>query len=76
MGDVSGELEQVRTALAQVDARLVAVQERASHLQQVVPTVFLVASCLVTLLLAWVVYSQVVLIRLAWHDLRRPDREA
>jgi hypothetical protein len=72
---VNEELSQVQTRLAAVDARLAETQARANHLQQVVPGVFLVVSCLVTLLMAWVAYSEVVLIRQAWAELRKPGRE-
>jgi len=72
---VNGELSQVQTKLAAVDAKLAEIQAKASHLQQVVPAVFLVVSCVITLLMAWVIYSQVVLIRMAWGDLRKPARE-
>jgi hypothetical protein len=55
---------QSRDQLANLDARLSGVQEDLIRLQQTVVKTFLLVTCLVTLLLAWVIYSQVAVFRM------------
>jgi hypothetical protein len=57
-------LGQSRDQLANLDAKLVAAQEGLIRLQRTVVQAFLLVTSLVTLLLAWVIYSQVELLRL------------
>jgi chromosome segregation ATPase len=67
---VSDRLAEVQEDLTQVNARLSAVQARAIHLQQTLPTTFALIAIASTLLLVWVAYSQVVVIRSSWSQLR------
>jgi methyl-accepting chemotaxis protein len=57
-------LGQSRDRLAEVNARLAIVQEKLIQLQKTVGTVFALAAFLFTLLLAWIIYSQVEVLRL------------
>jgi hypothetical protein len=61
---LTARLGQFRDRLASLDARLAIAQESLVQLQQTAVRVLVLACFLVTLLLAWVVYSQVELIRL------------
>lgn len=57
-------LGESRDRLANLDTRLAIVQETLVQLQQTVVRVLVLVTILVTLLLAWVIYSQVEVIRL------------
>ena len=61
---LTAQLAQASDRLATLDARLVAAQEALAHLQQVVVNALLMGALLVTIVLAWVVYSQVEVLRL------------
>ena len=61
---VTSRLGQFRDRLADLDARLAITQENLVQLQKTVVRVLVLVSFLVTLLLAWVIYSQVEVLRL------------
>lgn len=61
---LTARLGESRDRLANLDARLAIVQETLAQLQQTVVRVLVLLAILVTLLLAWVIYSQVEVIRL------------
>jgi hypothetical protein len=62
--NLNNRLGQARDSLAQLDARLAITLERLDSLKQTAVRVLLLLSVLITLLMAWVIYSQVELIRL------------
>ena len=55
---------ELRNTLAELDSDLAALQELAIRLQMLVPLVFVLVALLVTLFLAYVIYSQVEVMRL------------
>jgi len=57
-------LGQTRDRLAEVNARLAIGQEKLIQLQKTVGTVFILVAFLFTLLLAWIIYSQLEVLRL------------
>jgi chromosome segregation ATPase len=61
---VSQRLGESRERLAQLDANLAALQDRAARLQGTIPTLLALGAVLVTLFLAYVIYTQVEMIRL------------
>lgn len=61
---LSAATGQVRDRLAEADARLAALQVLTAQLQQAVPTVFVTIAVLLSLLLAFVIFTQVEVIRL------------
>ncbi len=69
---LDGRLAAVKSNLDQVEARLTAVQARVNQLKQTVPTVLFVLATLITLLLLWVSYSQLVILDRTWKALRAP----
>jgi len=61
---LSSRIDQSRERLADLDARLLAVQEELKELERTLSRIFILAAVLFTLLLAWVIYSQFELLRL------------
>ena len=61
---VTSRLGQFRDRLSNLDTRLAIVQENLVQLQTTVVRVLLLVSILITLMLAWVIYSQVEVLRL------------
>lgn len=61
---LSGATGQVRDRLANTDAKLAALQALAVHLQQVVPTALVILAVVISLLLAFVIFTQVEVILL------------
>jgi methyl-accepting chemotaxis protein len=61
---LSLKLGQVRDLLANLDARLAILQETLVQLQTTLVRILVLVSILFTLFLAWVIYSQVVVLRL------------
>lgn len=61
---VNNEISQVRDLLAQLDAKLAALEARAIQLQQVIPGALLAFALLLTLVLAFLIFTQVEVIRL------------
>ena len=61
---LTSRLGQARDELASLDARLVLLQDSLPKLQKAVVGALVLAALLVTLLLVWVIYSQVEVIRL------------
>jgi hypothetical protein len=69
---VDGRLAVTKSNLGQVDGRLASVQDRVNQYKQTVPTVLFLSATLITLLLLWIIYSQLVLLNLTWKALRSP----
>lgn len=61
---LTSRLGEARDRLSKLDARLEIVQENLVRLQQTVVRVLVLASFLLTLLMVWVIYSEVEVIRL------------
>ncbi len=61
---LTSRLGDARDRLAELDARLAIAQEALVRLQQTVVSTLMVASILITLLLVWIIYSQVEVLRL------------
>jgi hypothetical protein len=61
---LTSKLGQVRDLLANLDARLAILQETLVQLQTTLVRILVLGSILFTLFLAWVIYSQVVVLRL------------
>lgn len=69
---ITQRLGETRDNLAELDVKLVALQALMVTLQKVVPTVLIILALLITLFAAWVIYTQVELIRLfvqRWRNL-------
>jgi len=69
---VEGGLSNVETTLNSVDTQLAAAQAQAAQLKQTIPVAITVAMILITLFMAWVAYTQIVVMRGAWRKLRAP----
>ncbi len=65
-------LSNIDTELGNIDGQLATVQDTSRGLQRLIPIVYVVSSIVITLFLAWVIYSQVVVIRAARAKLRGP----
>jgi archaellum component FlaC len=62
--DLTSKLGKARDLLANLDARLAILQETLVQLQTTLVRILVLVSILFTLFLAWVIYSQVVVLRL------------
>lgn len=72
---LDGRLTAIKSNLDQVDARLISVQARVNQFEQTVPTVLFALAAIITLILLWVIYSQLVLLDRTWKALRSPSPE-
>jgi len=61
---LTSRIDQSREQLADLDALLVVVQEELEELKQTLLRILILAAILITLLLAWVLYSQIELLRM------------
>jgi len=61
---VNNEISQVRDILAQLDAKLADLEALAIRLQQVIPGALIAFAVLLTLVLAFIIFTQVEVIRL------------
>jgi hypothetical protein len=61
---VTSKLDEVGASLAELDARLAILQESLVQIQKTILTLLVLGSILITLVLAWVIYSQVEVFRL------------
>ena len=75
-GKVENRLDDAKNTLDQVNAGLVRLQDRAAQIRGLVPTVFTVGALVVILFMVWVIYTQVVVIRLAWAQWRTASAAA
>lgn len=73
---VNNRLAVTKNNLGQVDARLASVQDRVNQYKQTVPTALFLTAALITLVLLWVMYSQLVVLDRAWKALRSPAPNA
>jgi uncharacterized phage infection (PIP) family protein YhgE len=72
---IDSRLEQSRQNLSALQAEMVQLQEQSASLQQSVPVVITIISLLITLLMTFVLYTQVEMIRLfvgRWRALDAP----
>ena len=67
---LTSQLNKFRDRLSELDARLVIAQETLVQLQQNIVTAIVVFSVLLSLLLAWIIWSQVEVLRLNIHRWR------
>ena len=72
LGNAKDRLAQIATELNTLDAQLLAVRARAVQLKQTIPLGITVAMIVLTLFMAWVAYTQIVVMRGAWRKLRAP----
>jgi hypothetical protein len=72
LGNAKDRLAKIVTELDTLDAQLLAVQARAAKLKQTIPIAITVAMIVLTLFIAWVAYTQIVVMRGAWRKLRAP----
>lgn len=69
--DLSTALTQTRTALARLDARLASLEALMVRLQEVIPLILLTIALVLTVLFAFVIYTQIEVVRLyvrLWHN--------
>jgi hypothetical protein len=74
--ELTSRLDDFRTSLANLDARFAVAQEKLVQLQKTVAQVLVFVSLLITLLLAWVIYSQVELLRLYRNRWKAAGKES
>ena len=67
---VNDRLGQIESELTRFDGQLANVQAASVRLQSLIPTIFLVSALAMTLFLAWIIYCQIVIIRLARSRIR------
>jgi hypothetical protein len=72
LGNAKDRLAKIATELNTLDAQLLAVQARAAQLKQTIPVAITVAMIVFALFMAWVAYTQIVVMRGAWRKLRAP----
>ena len=70
VGNFDSQLTEINNSLVEIRSMVERVQTAAGQLKSSIPTLFTSFAFLLTLFLAWVIYSQVVLIRRALADLR------
>jgi hypothetical protein len=74
---LNDELNQARDALSQLDSRLAALQALSVRLQQVIPGVLVAIAVIISLILAFLIFTQVEMIRLyvaRWRHLGQPQQ--
>ena len=64
LDDITATLTETRQNLAQLSSNLEALQSLAAGLRSKIPFVFTLSSIIVNLFLAWLIYTQVEIIRL------------
>jgi hypothetical protein len=73
---LNNEITQVRDTLSELDSRLAALEVLMIRLQQVIPSVLLVIAVIISLVFAFIIFTQVELIRLyinRWRLLGQPQ---
>jgi hypothetical protein len=73
---LNNEITQVRDTLSELDSRLAALEALSIRLQQVIPGVLLVIAVIISLVFAFVIFTQVEVIRLyinRWRLLSQPQ---
>jgi predicted PurR-regulated permease PerM len=73
VGNFDAQLTDINTSLSQVRTQVQTVQTAAGQLKTTIPTLFTTLAFLITLFLAWVIYSQVVLLRRAVLELKSTE---
>ena len=69
---LNNDVSQTRNNLAQLDARLAALEALSIHLQKIIPAIFLTMAVILTLILGFLIFTQVEVIRLyvnRWQQL-------
>jgi hypothetical protein len=72
---LNNEITQVRDTLSELDSRLAALEALSIRLQQIIPGVLLVIAVIISLVFAFVIFTQVEVIRLyidRWRSLGQP----
>jgi hypothetical protein len=73
---LGSEITEGRDRLAQLDARLASLGDLANRLQQVIPGLMAALAIILTLLFAFLIFTQVEVIRLyvqRWQQLSKPE---
>ncbi len=70
VGEVNGRLQTTTDNLAAVESELSVLQTSAEVFKGTVKTIATIVSIVTTLLLLWVVYGMVIVIRASWDDLQ------
>jgi hypothetical protein len=70
VGNFDAQLTEINNSLTDIRTMVDRVQTSAGQLKTAIPTIFTSFAFALTLFLAWVIYSQVVLLRRALSDLR------
>ncbi len=63
-------LKTVQENLGRIDSRLATLQDKANQLKQTIPPLITTSAVVISLVLGWIIYALVILIKRAWSDLR------
>lgn len=72
---IDTRLSNLQDRLNQINAALTNVQNIAKQLRQTIPMIFTILAVIATLILLWVIVSQVLVIRMMWHKIKNPPTE-
>ena len=72
---VNSVIGSVQSPLSQLEAQLNEIEARTTRLASFVMFLFTIGSTIATIFFIWVIYSQVVVLRHAWSNLRGPKKE-
>ena len=75
LSQLDADLREIQDLVNKAQLQLRSIEQTAIQLQDVVPTFFTILAILLTLLLLWIAYTQVVVIRLAWSNLKQPSEK-
>lgn len=70
---IDTRLNTMQDGLNQLNAGLTNVQTGAQQVRRTVPTLFTIGAFLVTLIQIWVILTQVIVIRMMWQTLKKPQ---
>jgi hypothetical protein len=73
VGTLSELLQRIQVRLAEVQAQFTDMSDWATEMERTIRRAILLPTVAITFVLAWVVYSQVVLIRMHWARFRSPS---
>lgn len=68
---IDTRLSTTQDNLNQINAGLTNVQTAAQQVRRTVPTLFAIGAAIITLIQLWVIATQVIVIRMMWHTLRK-----
>ncbi len=72
---IDTRLSNLQDRLNQINAALTNVQNIAKQLRQTIPMIFTILAVVATLILLWVIVTQVLVIRMMWHKIKNPPAE-